>query len=201
MKTTAFRWLVLLLIPGCILVQPLDEAKSDSGGVAGRGNSSGGASSKAGGANNSSGAPSRAGSGGTPSTAGTSGSHVAGSPGSGGAAGPTCAQGTLKNSAAAEKVIAASCFGIGVGGDFTCSYLASLDQTDCYGSSDSFYVSFSETSGGTVGDIYDALTDTYLGSVVQNAAGDYEFELADATKATCSVKGNIATLCADAGGA
>ena len=35
MKTKAWGWLVLLLIPGCLLVQPLDEAKPDAEGSAG----------------------------------------------------------------------------------------------------------------------------------------------------------------------
>ena len=82
MKTTAWRWLVLLLIPGCILVQPLDEAKpadsddSSSGGPAkaGSGNGSGGAPSKAGSGN--SGAPAKAGSG----NAGRAGSSAGGAP-------------------------------------------------------------------------------------------------------------------------
>jgi len=41
MKTTAWHWLILLLVPGCLLVQPLDDAKPKQDGSAGSGNSSG----------------------------------------------------------------------------------------------------------------------------------------------------------------
>jgi hypothetical protein len=58
-KTSAWRWLLLLVIPGCILVQPLDEAKPE--GSAGSGNSSG-KSSQAG-AGHASGSPGAGGSG------------------------------------------------------------------------------------------------------------------------------------------
>jgi len=40
-KITDFRWLVLLSIPGCLLVQPLDDAKPADESSAGSGNSSG----------------------------------------------------------------------------------------------------------------------------------------------------------------
>ena len=70
MKIAAFRWFVLLLIPGCLLVQPLDEPKPDGedSGSAGSGNSSGkpaqaGSSSHAGA--HSGGSPAASGSGGS----------------------------------------------------------------------------------------------------------------------------------------
>jgi len=40
-KTTSWLGLALLLVPGCLLVQPLDDAKPAAGGAAGSGNSSG----------------------------------------------------------------------------------------------------------------------------------------------------------------
>ncbi len=42
MRANCWRWLVLLLVPGCLLVQPLDEAKSDNDGSAGSGKPSAG---------------------------------------------------------------------------------------------------------------------------------------------------------------
>ena len=77
MKTTAWRWLVLLLIPGCILVQPLDEAKPDDDDSV---PATSGGPSKAGSGNGSSGGPSKAGSG----NAGRGGSSAAGAPNGGG---------------------------------------------------------------------------------------------------------------------
>ncbi|HEY0468314.1 MAG TPA: hypothetical protein VGC79_29155 [Polyangiaceae bacterium] len=69
MKTTAWRWLILLLIPGCLLVQPLDEAKPDDD------DSASAAAGK----------PSLAGSAGKASQAGSAGQHSGGSgPGAGG---------------------------------------------------------------------------------------------------------------------
>jgi len=85
-KTTAWSWLGLLLIPGCLLVQPLDEAKPEDGGSAGNG--SGGGPSKAG----SSGSTSKAGSGnagrggGAPNGGATSGNAGRGGGANGGAA-------------------------------------------------------------------------------------------------------------------
>ncbi|HKO48464.1 MAG TPA: hypothetical protein VJV79_12110 [Polyangiaceae bacterium] len=67
MKTTAWGWLVLLVMPGCLLLQPLDEVKSDSTGNAGN--------------------PSSAGSSGNSSQAGngSAGRNNGGGPGNGGA--------------------------------------------------------------------------------------------------------------------
>jgi hypothetical protein len=58
-KRAAWPWLVLLLLPGCILVQPLDEATPDSVAGAERAGSAGSAA-----AGNSGGGPSKPGSGG-----------------------------------------------------------------------------------------------------------------------------------------
>jgi len=70
MRALAWRWLALLLVPGCVLVQPLDEAKpndEDSSTPAGSGNTgSSGGPSKAG-----SGNAGRAGASGAPGAAGS----------------------------------------------------------------------------------------------------------------------------------
>ena len=76
MKKAILCWLLLLSIPGCLLVQPLDETKPDgstggaSGNSAGRANGSGGDAPKAGSGN-----------------AGRGGSPAGGSPAGGGANG------------------------------------------------------------------------------------------------------------------
>jgi hypothetical protein len=74
-KTTALRWLALLLIPGCILVQPLDAAKPDDDD-----SGASGGPAKAGSANGSSGAPAKAGAG----NAGRAGGATSGAPNGGG---------------------------------------------------------------------------------------------------------------------
>jgi hypothetical protein len=75
-KTTAWGWLALLLIPGCLLVQPLDQARPDDDGSAGE-------SGESGDSGNSSGAPSKAGSGGGTSKAGSGNAGGGGSPNGG----------------------------------------------------------------------------------------------------------------------
>jgi len=71
MKAFAWRWLALLAIPGCVLVQPLDEAKPADSDNAGSGNGSSHAgSSNAGSASGGrSGGPAKAGSGNAGSSA------------------------------------------------------------------------------------------------------------------------------------
>jgi len=84
MKARAWAWLVLLLVPGCLLVQPLDEAKPDTGGSsgnsshAGKGNGSAGQSSAGSGATT----------GGSSNSAGTGAVSSAGTPSAGGGAPP-----------------------------------------------------------------------------------------------------------------
>jgi hypothetical protein len=84
MRTTAWSWLALLVIPGCLLVQPLDQAKPDDDGSAGSGNSNAGGSSKAGSSNGSSGGTSKAGSGNAGRGGGASGGAPSGNAGRGG---------------------------------------------------------------------------------------------------------------------
>lgn len=84
MKATAWGWLVLLLIPGCLLVQPLDDPKPDDAGSAGAAGAAG------------RGQPSQAGSAGRPS--GASGSSAGGS-GNRGGSGPLPAGGAANGGA------------------------------------------------------------------------------------------------------
>jgi hypothetical protein len=63
-KTTIFCWLLLLSVPGCLLLQPLDEAKPEVSAGGPNGGSAGGANGgSAGKGNGSSGGPSKAGNG------------------------------------------------------------------------------------------------------------------------------------------
>jgi len=81
MKAVAWRWLALLLVPGCVLVQPLDEAKPDD-------DTSIPAGSGSGGKTGSSGGPSKAGSGSAGRTGSSGAPSSAGAPsGNGGGAG------------------------------------------------------------------------------------------------------------------
>ncbi|MEI9949137.1 MAG: hypothetical protein WDO74_09185 [Pseudomonadota bacterium] len=222
MKTATCRWLVLLLIPGCILVQPLDDPKTTDGvededagsgngddipGKAGSGNSGGGPAKA--GSGNSGGGPAKAGSGnsgGTSPTAGsgnsagrsTGGGGPAPTAGSGsGGASSSCSTATFSNDNLAEKVQAASCVGIAYDDTYTCTLDAAGDQTLCTGKKSSYQVIYTEVNEVTVGVIED-LSENILGTVVQNEAGAYEIEWLDGTTGTCTVTGKNVRLCFDA---
>lgn len=198
MKTPLWRWLALLALPGCLVVQPLDEAKSDDMGGGGRSASAGApASSGSTGApkGGSGGAPGRGGapsSGGAPSTPGTGGSPGTGA--AGGGPSQNCDQTTLPSGDYGEKTIVGICFAILWDG-LTCSFDPSLDETDCLGDNNSFYIVYSETADGTQGDIYDLATDTHLGITYQDADENYQYELITGSSLTCYVTANTARLC------
>jgi hypothetical protein len=88
-RTTAWTFLALLVIPGCLLVQPLDQARPEDDGSAGSGNGNAGGTSKAG----SSGSTSNAGSSNAGRGGGASGGAPSGNAGRGGAASGGAASG------------------------------------------------------------------------------------------------------------
>lgn len=192
MKTHVWRWLSLLALPGCLVVQPLDDAKSNED-LGGAGKTSHAGAPGSGGSN---GMPPKGGSGGTPSSGGApTNPGKGGMPGTGGS-GPSqsCDQTTLPSGDYGEKTVVGICFSILWDG-LTCTYDASADETDCIGDSNSFYIAFSETPDGTQGDIYDLATDTHIGIAYQDSDGNYQYETLTGASLTCYVTASTAQLC------
>ena len=157
------------------------------------------------------------GTGGAPGAAGSAPSNTAGAspitagagpvggggagPAAGGASGgatstPTCTHKNLTNSTAPEKVNAAFCVGLGFSDNYACQFYPSSDETRCIGSTTSYVVSYSETSNGTRGDIYDLSNNEHFGVLDQSlTTGAYEIYLDNGATASCAVNGDVATFC------
>ncbi len=115
--------------------------------------------------------------------------------GDGDAQEPVCRTVSVQNAAAGEKINAAFCIGMAYTDAFACNFYPADDATECVGQSGTFIVWYDPS---TRGEARDAVTDEYIAEVVQGATGAFEIVWADGTSGTCTVVGDVATLCVDA---
>jgi hypothetical protein len=111
---------------------------------------------------------------------------------------PQCRSVDVTNAFAGEKVDAALCFGLGYDDAYACRFVPATNSTTCEGAGGTRYVvEYSETSDGTVGEVFDLFDGGHLGSVVQGRTGFYEIAVDSGASASCAINGDVATLCVD----
>lgn len=144
--------------------------------------------------NGSTGSTSSGGSGGMASTSASSTESTSATSTTTGSVGtePVCRTVTVTNAAAGEKINAAFCFGLAFDDTYSCVFYPTDNVTACDGTRTGFYVLWMTDQ---YGDVYDSSDNSLVGQIVQGATGAFEIDFGGTAVGSCTVVGDVATLC------